>query len=401
MLGLALAKCVWRFALVIPGTAIIACDATPEASVVTCVVDRDCADGDLCNGIERCVDGLCSNGVGALCDADAVCLPDGVCAISCGERCEADPCAAPWLPTVAMVAGTHRLPVSAGAAVSLALTPVGEAPTDWHLQTPDLDLATLAPALRHGTEVVLHARMVGACGEVNSARRYTWVDPALLASDEASDAWVTRLEQGRDARRVKVSDPRIVGWAESWVDYQPGPGADAIWRDPARALGQGSNDVYDIVALGEGGTITVAFPWLLADGPGLDFVVFENAVPDDFIELAFVEVSSDGIHFARFDTVCLVERPVGSYERINGRLVDGFAGPGGLGVGVGFDLASLENHPLVVGGQLDLDVVAFVRVVDVLGDGSMVDSFELSVHDPFPVIGSGGFDLEAIGVLQP
>jgi len=33
---------------------------------------------------------------------------------------------------------------------------------------------------------------------------------------------------------------------------------------------------------------------------GFDFAVFENSFNDSFLELAFVEVSSDGINFVRF-----------------------------------------------------------------------------------------------------
>ena len=44
--------------------------------------------------------------------------------------------------------------------------------------------------------------------------------------------------------------------------------------------------------------------------------------------------------------------------------------------------------------------IRWVRVVDVVGDGSCTDSFGNVIYDPYPTIGSGGFDLEAVGVIN-
>lgn len=62
----------------------------------------------------------------------------------------------------------------------------------------------------------------------------------------------------------------------------------------------------DVCSLGNGGTITVAFDVAIVDGPGVDFLVFENAFDeggdpmDPFAELATVEVSPDGISWTAF-----------------------------------------------------------------------------------------------------
>src|ERR1043166_4893660 len=67
-----------------------------------------------------------------------------------------------------------------------------------------------------------------------------------------------------------------------------------------------------IVSLGDGGAATLGFGGTLFNGPGPDFAVFENgfAVGGDslfFLELGFVEVSSDSIHFHRFAASSLTD----------------------------------------------------------------------------------------------
>src|SRR4029079_17694863 len=47
---------------------------------ISCVNDVDCADGDLCNGAETCVDLHCVGGQAVICD------PEEVCEASTGSR---------------------------------------------------------------------------------------------------------------------------------------------------------------------------------------------------------------------------------------------------------------------------------------------------------------------------
>ena len=71
--------------------------------------------------------------------------------------------------------------------------------------------------------------------------------------------------------------------------------------------------------------------------------------------------------------------------------------------GTPFDLAALTGHPLVIGGLLDLNNVRHVRIVDIPGNGSFFDSALPTPHpifDPWYTFGSGGFDLEAVGVIS-
>jgi len=195
---------------------------------------------------------------------------------------------------------------------------------------------------------------------------------------------------------VAVNDPAIAGWASGWTNYLVGLNCDVDFQTPEKAIGSAFSDSFDIVCLGEGGSITLSFDEPLADGPGNDFAVFENAFDDTFLELAFVEVSSDGVEFLRFDTHSLTEDPVGSWGAVDPTAVDGFAGKYRQGFATPFDLGRLVGRS----ASVDLQGIRFIRFVDIPGDGSQLDSQGNVIYDPFPSVGSAGFDLEAVAVLH-
>jgi hypothetical protein len=102
-------------------------------------------------------------------------------------------------------------------------------------------------------------------------------------------------------------------FATTVESFTPGPGPDFGQANlPAVVLGppKGGGAVkgsLDVVTLGNGGSITLGFaPSWIIDGPGPDFIVFENAFyangdPDaPYVELASVEVSDDGEQFEAF-----------------------------------------------------------------------------------------------------
>ena len=71
--------------------------------------------------------------------------------------------------------------------------------------------------------------------------------------------------------------------------------------------------------------------------------------------------------------------------------------------GTPFDLAALAGHPLVTAGTLDLNAVRHIRIVDIPGNGSFPDSVAPVPHpifDPWRTTGSGGSDVEAVGVIS-
>ena len=222
-------------------------------------------------------------------------------------------------------------------------------------------------------------------------------------------------------------NPEFVEWASSVADYSPArpDTIESYYLDPTTSLGAVTGNVFDVVSLGdlsssdiaEGvapGSLTLGFDTPVADGPGPDFVVFGNAffvrgkAVRVFSKLAYVEVSSDGVNFARFPAVDLNPRPAQSswpylvsdptlIYNLFGKAVNGY----GASWGEPFDLAELSQHPLATAGLLDLQNVRFVRLVAVVGNGEYsVDAYGDPIYDPWPTTGSPGPEVQAIGVLN-
>ncbi len=203
-----------------------------------------------------------------------------------------------------------------------------------------------------------------------------------------------------DSSAITKDDPAIIGWANSVENITFGTEVDAEWKDSDQALGAAEGSSTTIVSLGRGGLITLGFASSIKNGDGADLAVFENSFNDTFLELAFVEVSSDGETFLRFDNAYLGETAIAAYGTHNPTLFDGLAGKYRRGFGTPFDLSSLSNRPEVLDGSVDLDNISYVRIVDIVGDGTAFDSFGHVIYDPYPTIGSAGFDLDAVAALN-
>jgi hypothetical protein len=195
---------------------------------------------------------------------------------------------------------------------------------------------------------------------------------------------------------ISKSSPAIVGWATGFQDYVIGANVDATWQTPAKALGPPVGDSFDIVCLGNAGRITLTFAEPVTDGAGFDFAVFENGFIDTFLELAYVEVSSNGSDFFRFASDSLTPGPVGGFGAVDPTNSSGLAGKYRQGFGTPFDLAELDG----VSPLLDVTHVGYVRLVDIVGDGTYLDTSGDPIYDLHPTTGSGGFDLEAVAVLN-
>jgi len=167
---------------------------------------------------------------------------------------------------------------------------------------------------------------------------------------------------------------------------------------------------YDVVSLGDGGSATVTFASPICNGAGPDFAIFENGLHPDtdstmtlyFLELAFVEVSSDGENFFRFPAVTHVqtETQVGGFDAMNPAQIHNFAGKYEAFYGTPFDLDEVEDNAL-----LNKNSVTHIRVIDVVGninpEYATYDSEGHPVNDPWPTgFNTGGFDLDAIGVIH-
>lgn len=183
-----------------------------------------------------------------------------------------------------------------------------------------------------------------------------------------------------------------------WVQIDQPDLGFASYGEDDNALGKAD---WLAVSLGDGGSATYQFDQPLRDGVGPDFAVFENSFSDDFLELAHVEVSSDGIYFAHFPSVSLtpVDVQVGTFGATDARHIDQLAGKYRGFYGTPFDLSLITDE------KVNTQRIIAVRVVDVVGsiqpDFASYDSFGNPINDPWPSpFPSSGFDLDAIGVIH-
>ena len=194
---------------------------------------------------------------------------------------------------------------------------------------------------------------------------------------------------------ISKDDPSIVAWATGISDYTAGSNVDPEFQTPDKAIGPAEGTAGDAVSLGRGGAITLTFAEPIRDGLGPDFAVFENGFSDTFLELGFVEVSSDGVNFFRFDSDSLTAAPVDAFGAVDPTDIHNLAGKYRQGFGTPFDLEELAGEsPLI-----DTTSITHVRVADIVGDGSQSDSSGDPIYDPFPTTGSAGLDLDAVGVI--
>jgi hypothetical protein len=219
----------------------------------------------------------------------------------------------------------------------------------------------------------------------------------MLASTVAAGPYAPAAGKA-GSTAVSMDDPTIIDWASGWVDYVPGDNLASTWMNPQKALGPAEGTSFDVVSLGSGGAITMTFDPPLSNGSGWDFAIFENSFSDTFLELAYVEVSSDGLNFVRFDNDSLTAGPVGGFGATDPTNIDGFGGKYRQGFGTPFDLADLSTKDDVLDGTVKLNDIGYVRIVDIIGDGAFFDTSGDVIWDPYPTAQSAGFDLDAVGV---
>ncbi len=157
-----------------------------------------------------------------------------------------------------------------------------------------------------------------------------------------------------------------------------------------------------VLSLGDGGSAKIGFDDPITNKPGFDFAVFENGFGDDFLELAFVEVSSDGFHFIRFPAISLTQDSIqtSTFGITDATKINNLAGKYRYLYGTPFDLEDLKDS-----SGIDLNHIIDIRIIDVVG--SIQDEFATrdalghKINDPWPTpFDTGGFDLDAIGVIH-
>jgi hypothetical protein len=240
-------------------------------------------------------------------------------------------------------------------------------------------------------------------------------------------------------------NPAFAGFADDVASFSPSGqyNYDPHFQDPMSITGRPYNDagwVYQIITLGDmdlamladyfgpapsgdyhPGQVTASFQQCpIVNGPGPDFATFENGfvlgwtTAEIFGELAYVEVSSNGTDFIRFPTHSLTPYWPGAYGCFIASGVFGMTGKHvnayGDQWGTPFDLEWLADHPRVLDGTVDLNDIRYVRHVDIPGGGPndarsqttalFLDSYGNPIFDSWVTWGSGGADLDAIGVLN-
>jgi len=261
--------------------------------------------------------------------------------------------------------------------------------------------------------------------------------PYSAAADDPTNAFDAPTPGFTESARV---NPLFFGWASSVTAYSPAPGVTPGWMISSLVLGpvtgnnshilslgdlydvsnpapgdpdpSDTNDSYGYIGHDDPGTLTVRLDRPVRNYTGADFSVFENGfassggagvVGQIFAELAYVEVSSNGVDFARFPAQSLTPALVGSFGTIDATNVYNLAGKhanaSGSSWGTPFDLDDLLLDPLVMNGTVDLEAITHVRLVDIPGGGFYSDASGNPIYDSWVTWGSGGFDAEAIGVI--
>lgn len=172
--------------------------------------------------------------------------------------------------------------------------------------------------------------------------------------------------------------------------------------DDSNALGPAEGTSTDVVSLGDSGVAILTFERPIINEIGPDFVVFENGFADNYLELAFVEVSSDGLNYVRFPAVSETptDNQVGPFDYSDCRYVHNLAGKYRQGFGTPFDLEDLADS-----ANIDLNNITHIKLIDVIGtiddQYASYDSQGNKINDLYPTgFESGGFDLDAVGVIH-
>lgn len=210
---------------------------------------------------------------------------------------------------------------------------------------------------------------------------------------------------------IHASSTLFAAWANhcnvyrGYIDIANKPAGYTALGDSLAVL---SNPNSEVLSLGDSGVAVVQFAGTIYNGNGPDFAVFENGFPNPanpsmaFLELAFVEVSSDGERFVRFPASCLVPANTqipGSGTYTDATKINNLAGKYIGMYGTPFDLDELKDS-----SGIDINSVTHIRIVDVVGSVGAhhsTDAAGLIINDPYPTnFLTGGFDLDAVGAIH-
>jgi len=163
-----------------------------------------------------------------------------------------------------------------------------------------------------------------------------------------------------------------------------------------------------VISLGDSGIAILQFDNPISNKEGPDFCVFENgftlgnAQSASHMELAFVEVSSDGVNYKRFPATSFIDTSIqlGNADVSEAFLVDGLAGKYISGFGTPFDL-----NVFAALSSININKITHVKLIDVVGNKDAQyparDKDGRKIVDPWPTpFAASGFDLDAVGVIN-
>ncbi|MDB4087995.1 T9SS type A sorting domain-containing protein [Flavobacteriales bacterium] len=169
--------------------------------------------------------------------------------------------------------------------------------------------------------------------------------------------------------------------------------------DSTNAIGKADGTT---VSLGDRGEAIFTLYQSIHNGPGADFTVFENGFSSNFLELAFVEVSSDGIHFFRFPSFSNTQDTlqVGTFGGLDATHIHNLAGKYQVNYGTPFDLDEIPTDSLL--NKWDITHIKIIDAVgNILPEFASYDSQGRVINDPWPTpFSSSGFDLDALGLIH-
>lgn len=210
---------------------------------------------------------------------------------------------------------------------------------------------------------------------------------------------------------VFKDDSRIKSWAinctvqRGWIDISNKQLGRASFGLAENATGKSDGK---LVSLGDSGVAILTFSSPIKNGTGADFAVFENGFLLNqgaglaYLELAHVDVSSDGTNYYRFPSTSNIQNTtqLGGFDYIDAKQINNLAGKYIANYGTPFDLEELKNKQ-----GLDVNNITHIKITDVTGSISQLyanyDAQNNIINDPFATaFTSSGFDLEAVAVLN-
>lgn len=220
------------------------------------------------------------------------------------------------------------------------------------------------------------AQFHGAVGTIGTS--------AMYKDSSAFKGWATNCVVTRGYQDIAITSS---GYANVGLDNN----------------GTAKAGINPVVSLGDGGIAILTFTSPITNGLGYDFAVFENSFNDVFLELAFVEVSSDGVNYFRFPATSNTQTltQIGPFDNTgDATKLNNLAGKYRANYGTPFDLQELSSQ---IG--LNINAITHVKIIDVVGNinapYATYDTNNNPINDPYPTaFGSGGFDLDAVGVIN-